>query len=168
MMSDIRRICENPTDEDRSWFPSLANTDWLTSLDFAMRNFKDENFITQYPSPNLIRRFKLFSILDDDLEDHVAISAIHDEYGYLHIRNKLAEQYNIANVQPDIKVVGANRRGNRCLTLSHTRPNRRVLDAGADEVLKHVARLWGFDVRLKEVDASGNVAATREAKSQAA
>ncbi|MFT4581605.1 MAG: stage V sporulation protein R [Gammaproteobacteria bacterium] len=106
MMSNIRRICENRTDEDRSWFPSLANTDWLTSLDFAMGNFKDESFITQYLSPNLIRRFKLFSILDDDLEDHVAISAIHDEYGYLNIRNKLAEQYNIASVQPDIKVVG--------------------------------------------------------------
>jgi len=23
MMSDIKRICEQPTDEDRSWFPAL-------------------------------------------------------------------------------------------------------------------------------------------------
>src|SRR5690606_14253391 len=40
MMQDIRRICENPTDEDRAWFPDFAGSNWLTTLDFAMRNFK--------------------------------------------------------------------------------------------------------------------------------
>lgn len=38
----------------------------MKSLDFAMRNFKDESFITQYLSPKLIRDLKLFSIMDDD------------------------------------------------------------------------------------------------------
>ena len=28
MMRDIRRICENPTDEDRHWFPDIAGSDW--------------------------------------------------------------------------------------------------------------------------------------------
>ena len=31
MMQDIKRICENPTEEDKKWFPYLANTDWLTA-----------------------------------------------------------------------------------------------------------------------------------------
>ena len=26
MYTDIRRICENPTDEDRHWFPDIAGT----------------------------------------------------------------------------------------------------------------------------------------------
>ena len=51
MMSDIRRICEAPTPEDRRWFPDIAGGDWLKTLDFAMRNFKDESFISQYLSP---------------------------------------------------------------------------------------------------------------------
>ena len=29
MMSDIRRICEHPTEEDRRWFPEISGSDWL-------------------------------------------------------------------------------------------------------------------------------------------
>ncbi len=57
MFRDIKRICEEPTDEDREWFPDLAGTDWLDAVHFAMRNFKDESFISQYLSPKLIRDF---------------------------------------------------------------------------------------------------------------
>src|SRR5690606_24928652 len=57
MMADIRRICEDPTEEDRRWFPEIAGSDWLETLDFAMRNFKDESFIAQYLSPKLMREF---------------------------------------------------------------------------------------------------------------
>jgi spore cortex formation protein SpoVR/YcgB (stage V sporulation) len=32
MMSDIRRICEQPTDEDRYWFPDIAGSDWIRVL----------------------------------------------------------------------------------------------------------------------------------------
>ncbi len=64
MMQDIRRICEHPTEEDVAWFPELARTDWRKSLDFAMRNFKDESFIAQYLSPRLIREFRLFVVAD--------------------------------------------------------------------------------------------------------
>ena len=66
MLRDIRRICEKPTEEDRRWFPDIAGSDWLKTLDFAMRNFKDESFIAQYLSPKLIRDLKLFAMLDDD------------------------------------------------------------------------------------------------------
>jgi hypothetical protein len=51
MWRDIRRICEDPDDEDRRWFPEIAGSDWLETFDFAMRNFKDESFIAQYLSP---------------------------------------------------------------------------------------------------------------------
>lgn len=47
MMQDIRRICEKPDAEDRRWFPEIAGADWLKVMDFAMRNFKDETFISQ-------------------------------------------------------------------------------------------------------------------------
>ena len=41
MMTDIRRICEEPSEEDKEWFPDIAGSDWQQTLDFAMRNFKD-------------------------------------------------------------------------------------------------------------------------------
>lgn len=66
MFQDIRRICEQPTEEDKRWFPDIAGKDWLETLHFAMREFKDESFISQFLSPKLMRDFRLFAVADDD------------------------------------------------------------------------------------------------------
>jgi stage V sporulation protein R len=157
MMRDIRRICEEPTEEDKQWFPDIAGSDWLTTLDFAMRNFKDESFIAQYLSPKLIRDFHFFSVLDDDKNEKLSVSAIHDEAGYRYIREMLAGQYNLGNREPNIQVWSVNTRGDRALTLRHNQYQRRPLNEQAEEVLKHVARLWGFDVRLETVSPDGDI-----------
>jgi stage V sporulation protein R len=164
MMRDIRRICEQPTDEDRYWFPDIAGSDWRKTLDFAMRNFKDESFIAQYLSPKLIRDFHFFSVLDDDKEEKLTISAIHDEAGYRYVRQQLAAQYNLGNREPNIQVWSVNTHGDRALTLRHTQFERRPLNDHAEEVLKHVARLWGFDVILETVDSQGETLSTLECK----
>jgi stage V sporulation protein R len=164
MMRDIRRICEQPTDEDRYWFPDIAGSDWRKTLDFAMRNFKDESFIAQYLSPKLIRDFHFFSVLDDDQEEKLTISAIHDEAGYRYVRQQLANQYNLGNREPNIQVWSVNTHGDRALKLRHTEFERRPLNGNTEEVLKHIARLWGFDVVLETVDHQGAVLATLECK----
>ena len=153
MMQDIKRICQNPTDEDKQWFPEIAGSDWLTTLDFAMRNFKDESFILQFLSPKLMRDLKLFCILDDDKNQTIDVAAIHDESGYRIVREALSAQYNLSNREPNIQVYSVAVRGDRSLTLHHTRHNRMPLESkGADEVLRHIHRLWGFDVHLYSVD----------------
>jgi spore cortex formation protein SpoVR/YcgB (stage V sporulation) len=162
MMRDIRRICEAPEPEDRKWFPDIAGSDWHATLDFAMRNFKDESFVAQYLSPRLIREFKLFAVLDDDERPELEVTAIHDDAGYRRVRQLLSDQYNLGSMQPNIQVWNVDRRGDRSLTLRHVRYKRRPLEDGADEVLKHVGRLWGFDVILEEVDETGRVVKERE------
>lgn len=157
MYSDIKRICENPTDEDRAWFPGMAGKDWLETIDHAMRNFKDESFIGQYLSPTLMREFRLFSIVDDEKESELEVSAIHDESGYRAVREALSHQYDLGSREPNIQVWSVNLRGDRSLTLRHTQHNNRPLHDGAQEVLKHVARLWGFGVQLDSVDSGGAV-----------
>ncbi|WP_413438481.1 SpoVR family protein [Sulfuriferula sp. GW1] len=155
MFQDIRRICEHPTDEDRHWFPELAGSDWKQSLDFAMRNFKDESFIAQYLSPKLIRDFKLFAVCDDDTEDKLEISAIHDDAGYRAVRQRLAEQYNLGNREPNIQVYNVDAYGDRALTLRHYMHDRRPLGDTTPEMLRHIARLWGYNVRMESVDQDG-------------
>jgi spore cortex formation protein SpoVR/YcgB (stage V sporulation) len=155
MFQDIRRICEHPTDEDKEWFPEIAGSDWLDTLHFAMQNFKDESFISQYLSPKLMREFKLFSVLDDDRKNFIEVSAIHDEMGYKQIREKLASQYNLSNLEPNIQVWNVDVRGDRSLTLQHVPHDRIPLADNQEEVLKHLYRLWGFDVILEEVKESG-------------
>jgi len=162
MMRDVRRICEQPTPEDREWFPGIAGTSWRKTLDFAMRNFKDESFIRQYLSPRLIREMRLFCIVDDDREDALEVSAIHDENGYRTVRSALADQYHLASVQPNIQVYDVNLRGDRSLTLRHVQHERKPLHESVSEVMKHLARLWGFTVRLETVDSKGNPLSTQE------
>jgi spore cortex formation protein SpoVR/YcgB (stage V sporulation) len=129
MMQDIRRICENPTDEDREWFPDIAGSDWKATLDHAMRNFKDESFILQYLSPRLMRELKLFSIMDDSNRPVLRVDAIHNERGYRQLREALSAQYNLGNREPNIQVWNVNVRATTCTTASHwASPRKRCCD----------------------------------------
>jgi spore cortex formation protein SpoVR/YcgB (stage V sporulation) len=159
MMKDLRRICEHPTEEDHRWFPDIAGSPWVETLQFAMRNFKDESFIQQFLSPAVIRDLKLFCVLDDDSHSEIEIAAIHDEEGYRMVREQLAGQYNLGNREPNIQVVDIDMRGDRAMYLQHAQHNRKPLDDNTDEVLKHLHQLWGFDVHLRSVQ-DGQVTAT--------
>ncbi len=155
MFQDIRRICESPTDEDYRWAPEIAGSDWQQTLDFAMRNFKDESFLLQFLSPRVIRELKLFSVLDDDRDAKLRVTAIHDDDGYRMIRELLAAQYDLSNVEPNIQVTNVDIGGDRSLTLRHQQSARRPLGANYEEMLRHVVRLWGFTCRLEVVYEDG-------------
>lgn len=155
MMQDIRRICENPTEEDKEWFPSFAGSDWLETLHDAMRNYRDESFILQFLSPKVMRDFRLFHLNDDDKQEFIQVEAIHNERGYKQIREQLAQQYNISNREPDIQVFNVDVYGDRALTLRHYMNSRRPLGPDTIEVVKHIHQLWGYDVTLDSVDNTG-------------
>ena len=130
MYSDLKRICEKPTEEDRRWFPDIAGSDWQKTLDYAMRNFKDESFVGQFLSPQVMRDFRLFAVRDDDREPTIEVAAIHDDSGYRELREALSRQYDIGSREPDIQVWNVNLRGDRSLTLRHTQHHARPLDEG--------------------------------------
>jgi stage V sporulation protein R len=157
MFSEIRRICESPTDEDRAWFPQYAGADWRKTLDFAMRNYKDESFIAQFLSPRLMREMRLFAIADHANEDALVVDSIHDERGYRRVRKLLAEQHAHESRVPDVQVMRYNRDGDRSLHLRHFGHRGRPLAGAANEVVKHLRRLWGFAVRLETCDGNGRV-----------
>ena len=152
MFCDIKRICESPTAEDRYWFPDIAGSPWLETLHFAMENFKDESFILQFLSPKVIRDFRLFSVYDDEACDDYEVKAIHDDAGYKAIRQHLSDQYNLSMREPNIQVHQVNIRGDRSITLHHIRHNNRPLNNDTEEVMKHIHRMWGFDVILESYD----------------
>ena len=166
MWRDIRRICEQPSDEDRQWFPDIAGSDWRETLDFAMRNFKDESFVAQFLSPRVMRDFRFFSALDDDTRSRLQIDSIHNDQGYRTLRRQLSEQYNLGSREPNIQVWNVDLRGDRALTLRHFSHQRRKLDAQQDTVLEHIAQLWGFGVRLEEQKADGTIEVIGEKKTE--
>jgi stage V sporulation protein R len=152
IMTDIKRICENPTEEDRDWFPQIAGSgDWMAALKDGWANYRDESFIEQFLSPKLMRDFRLFGLFDKAGDESYRVSAIHNESGFRRVRAALARQYDIGIGDPNIQVVAADLKGNRKLTLEH-RMHRGVPlhDKTKDMVLAHVERLWGHDVGLRE------------------
>jgi stage V sporulation protein R len=155
---DIRRICEQPTDEDREWFPSLAGSRWQDSVFFAMSNFKDDSLIEQYLSPKVMRDMRLFMMHDgEDDRQHYHVQAIHNESGYTRVRQSLAAQYRSEAYIPTIVVARANDDAERALLLQHRVESGRMLNSqNAETVLGFIKQLWKFDVVLEEVDSDGN------------
>jgi spore cortex formation protein SpoVR/YcgB (stage V sporulation) len=170
MMSDIQRICENPSDEDRTWFPDIAGSgDAFGVLRHAWANYRDESFVLQYLSPEMIRRFKLFQIADDASKPSLRVEAIHDEFGYRRIRSALSRQYDLSRREPDIQVVDVDLTGDRCLVLAHYVHDGVLLEEKTCRaVLRYAAHLWGYAVKLLEIEAaSDKVMKTYEASDKA-
>jgi spore cortex formation protein SpoVR/YcgB (stage V sporulation) len=156
MMDDIKRICLSPTEEDRAFFPDFAgNQDPYGTLRDAWANYRDESFILQFLSPNVIRKLRLFRVFDNAEEPTMLVDAIHDEVGYREIRSALARSYDISRREPDIQVADVDMAGDRTLVLKHFVHDGILLDEkSCQSVLRHVAELWTYMVKLVEVDAS--------------
>ncbi len=156
MMQDIERICIEPTAEDRQYFPDIAGKgDAMAVLRDIWANYRDESFVLQFLSPRLIRQFGLFHVHDDGDAPHLKVRSIHNETGYRDIARTLARQYDVGWSTPDIQVVDVDLAGDRKLIVHHRVLNKILLDeADTKMVLQHLADLWGYDVLMKEIDAT--------------
>jgi stage V sporulation protein R len=163
MMEDIARIADDPSDEDREWFPEFAGRgEAIEVLKDAWANYRDESFVLQYLSPRLIRRMRLFKIEDDAEQPHLLVDSIHDERGYRAVRSALARQYDVARIDPDIQIVDVDLAGERKLILQHRVEDGILLEVNdARAVLHHLADLWGYPVELVEIDAASDAVLKR-------
>ncbi|BDD05201.1 SpoVR family protein [Aureibacter tunicatorum] len=153
---DIKRICTEPTQEDKEWFPYLIGKNWLDEVHFAMENFRDDSFILQYLSPKVMRDMKLFSIEDKFENDYYEVNAIHDGRGYKGVREALSRQYNRGTFVPNIQIESVEPEGDKIMKLVHTTDNEQVLEQkSAAEVLRCVKYLWGHQVQLDTVTLDG-------------
>ena len=152
MMQDIRRICEEPTEEDREWFPDIAGAkDWRGVLKDAWANYRDESFVQQFLSPEVMRKFRLFALEDESEDRFYAVSAIHNARGYHELRNTLARSLDVSNADPDIQIVDVDLLGDRCLKLRHAQRGGVPLDAESrDATIENLRRVWGYEVTLTE------------------
>lgn len=149
MFQDIRRICTEPTEEDKEWFPDLIGRDWLEVCLEAVANYRDESFIRQFLSPNLIRKLGLFVLIDDARLEDYKIGAIHDPIGYKKIRSTLAEQYELEEWAPKIEVTEADIKNTRKLTLTYYRRKGRNLSDSWLNMLINIKQLWGHKTVLQ-------------------
>lgn len=153
MFMDIKRVAMEPTEEDRLWFGTqgwVGCGDWLKTIDWAMRNFKDESFIQQFLSPKIMREFGFFALVDDARDEEYTVAAIHNDAGYRRVRDTLANQHTNNMFLPEILVADVRRKTDRALVLRHDMYNGRPLELEETmRVLNYTEQLWGFQVELK-------------------
>ncbi|MBI1326152.1 MAG: SpoVR family protein [Alphaproteobacteria bacterium] len=150
---DIERVCNNPTDEDKEWFGKAqwfqdvqaGKADWLSVMKDIVVEYRDETFVSQFLSPKVIREMSLFVVHDDEMDDEMVVTAIHNRAGYEKVRDALADHYNLANRTPQIEVVDYDYSRNRALYLEHTVHRGRELDDDINNVLQQVWYLWSAD-----------------------
>lgn len=157
MLQDIRRMCENPDEEDLRWFPEICNTPWLETILGIVENYRDESFVLQFLSPKVARHFKLFSLKIKEKIDYLKVVATHDDDSFLQIRKSLAEQYDLSRQIPQIEITSVDWKGDRTLYMEHTTKNKQKLDhTDAKKTLAHIRKLWGFTVSIEYKDLEGN------------
>lgn len=161
IFKDIKRMCENPTDEDREWFPHIVGRPWQDVTKEAAFEHRDDSFVAQYLSPKVMRDLKMFSVKvtgesdsDQTAEDReVSMSAfvsdIHDDVGYKAVRSALARSLERINYVPQIEVVSANLEDDRTLNLRYVPYLGREVDLhSAGSVIEYIDYLWGYPVEL--------------------
>jgi len=155
---DVKRICEDPTDEDKKYSPDLIGKDWKTVILDIVKNYRDDSFIHQFLSPKVIRDMKLFAIYDDFKDRDLQISGIHDELGYIKVREVLSKQYTRGRYIPNIQITDYNKRNDGALTLTHFKYDDIELDfLGTEEVMYNLYKLWDRPVYLISEDKDGKV-----------
>lgn len=154
MFMDMKRRAEDPTDEDKYWFPEQCNRPYRDVWFEAVNGFKDESFISQYLSPEVVRKMKLISILDTDKDTYnLKVTGIANDESFEHVRKQLSQQYDLGYNAPHISITDVNWSGDRKLVLRHDMMNRRPLDDSETlKILRHLHYLWGFKVVIESYD----------------
>lgn len=157
MMMDIKRICVEPTEEDRKWFPDIVDTDWKKTTKDVMMNYRDESFVLQFLSPKIIRDFELFIFGQDEDNDYLSVDAVHDDDDIIKIRRALADSYDVNKRIPKIEVAEVAWDSDRWLYLDYTSEDGKVLEYdNMKSTVEHIQKLWGFSVKMTYRDTDGN------------
>ena len=154
--NEIKRVCDKPTDEDREYLPDVAGKDWLETFHDIMQNYRDESFLLQFLTPKLVRDFRLMNIQTREGLDHWTVDHTAGPEGFKSIRSQLSAAYRLESAMPEISVTRYAHDSNRKLFLQHQSYNGKMLQKDqAEQTLKHLRLLWGFDVSLETVDQNG-------------
>ena len=156
IFQDIKRMCEDPTEEDKHWFPDVVGKDWVEQFNYIYKNFRDDSFILQYLSPKVIREMKLFTIEDSDEENRLVVDSIHNERGYKRVRESLSRMYDRSYRVPNIQVAEVDVKGDRCLSLNfYSYDGIQLEHQEAKDTLECIKFIWGYRTKLTEVTPSG-------------
>jgi len=150
MYQDIKRISMEPTEEDHRWFPDWAgNGDWLSTIKFAMKTYKDESFISQYLSPKVIRDYK-FMVVEHDFDRRmIEVIGDHTEQYYNRIVNLVSKRYDLFDKIPTIGVsFSETSKASLNLYIEPDQNGKQLTQRTTRDLVSTVSALWHGNVEL--------------------
>jgi spore cortex formation protein SpoVR/YcgB (stage V sporulation) len=154
MLMDIKRMCQNPDDEDRKWCPDICGKEWLPTILNIVENYRDESFVLQYLSPKVINQFKLFSLHMKEYTGFLEVNATQEDI--YDLRAAISAQYDLSRSIPHIEIVKVDWDADRNIYLEHrTKNGRRLTYRDAKKTMNHIFNLWGFTAHIEYVDMEG-------------
>lgn len=110
---DIKRICENPTEEDKVDYPDIAGSDWLKTIKNVIADYKDSTFIHNFLTKESMKKMKLWEIEPtgktvDTLNGSRAeyeVMHTHDADTFKEFRGHIASRYEWDNLIPTATIV---------------------------------------------------------------
>ena len=143
LFTHIKEETINPT-KASEWL-NLESKDWLVNIDTAMRNYKDESFVTQYLSDKFIDNEKMW-VLEDDLElpymEVTQIASNPEE-----VREELTKYYSFSERIPTVVISEYDSLLND-LTIEIRRTNKTVDQGDVEEITQWIANLMGGGVQV--------------------
>ncbi|MFT7144329.1 MAG: stage V sporulation protein R [Alphaproteobacteria bacterium] len=151
----------------------LLETDWLDTIHYVMKNHRDDDFVRQFLSPAIAKKFQMMSINDSSRKKFIEFSGSligcankdAEFSNFKIIRQSLSKQYSLSARQPNINVVAFDPLGDQVFRLEHLAEDGVPLEErNAREVMKHINVLLrgprslgiedytGFHVELTSLD----------------
>ena len=159
--NEIKRVCESPHRRGPGISPRHRRHRLARNVPRHMQNYRDESFLLQFLTPKLVRDFRLMNIQTREGLDHWTVDNTAGDDGFKAIRSNLAAAYRLESVMPEISVVRYAHDADRKLVLHHQSYNGKMLiKTHADQTMRHLRSLWGFDVTLETIDQNGRVLKT--------
>lgn len=156
LFSEIKRICLDPTEEDKLHFPQLIGKNWVDEVNYAAINFRDSSFIQQYLSPKLVKEFGIVKFNSNSDNNYVEVKATADDEDFSEIRMGLANHYDYYSQIPYMTVEGASLKGNRTLFLNIIeKKDREVDDKSIYQSLTLLKKVWPYLINVKYTSFDG-------------
>lgn len=162
IMEDVRRICEEPTEEDKRWFPNIAGKgDWVNTCNDILYSSSDETLVRNFMSPTVMRKFKFFLLEGDMRDEFLEVSAVHADDGFMKIREQLAADYRLSDVIPKVTLKDYQYETDRCLVLQHDVINEQKLEPKSLQmILEMIHHQTKHPVVMESVNSQGKVVAS--------
>ncbi|MDO8522994.1 MAG: SpoVR family protein [bacterium] len=113
---------------------------------------RDQSFIRQYLTMDLMRELKLFEYAEKEQDGQrvLVVTKVPDDDNWQAMRDQLIASVGMSGV-PVIKVEDSNYRNNRALLLKHYHNGKDLQLEYAEKTIGYIRQLWGRSVGLETV-----------------